>query len=243
LPAGAGREERAVNLGDWVVLRWLRRKTSAWLRDFAHPPGGRWGRARRRYLLLSALLATIAAVAAFPDNAAKLAAGACRVSVAQPGLSDLCGGLGLPGIPARDERLAWERIEPGDCEALAAHVERFPAGVHRAAARDRLSFRRSVRAPDWREIEREVGGYVRQGTRPAARAVAVRDVEARALADLRADPAPLGCAPTDEYESLLGAELTRTRPECRAVDGGYLCGLDFTAQCRLRARPLVDRCG
>jgi len=164
----------------------------------------------------------------------------CTAPVGQPLLSDACGGLGLGGRPGRDERIAWEGRAKGSCEALRAHVTRFPNGVYRQLAADLLAARTVARSATWSPAPRPARGYVRQSQTPFGSADAAR---ADALNRARADAATL-CAPQDGFERLDGADVTPIAYDCRAgVEGGQVCALDYSAACRIEARPLTERCG
>ena len=76
--------------------------------------------------------------------------------LSQPYISDACGALGLGDWPAREERIAWERREPGSCAALRVHIERFPKGAYRAEATSLLSARRPTQAEVWTPVTRRL---------------------------------------------------------------------------------------
>lgn len=225
----------------WVVLRWLRLRSTKAARDLLHPKGGRAKRTRRRVATISAVGAGLASVAAFPDSTERVAARLCRVPVAQPALADRCGALGIAGLATRQERVFWEGMAMGDCDALRLYLNRFPEGVYGELAERRLSMRRIVRAEQWSETRREVQNYLRQTAQAfASEGAAVADARLRAVEDARQ---MVGCTAHGRDEVLLKVDLAEARPSCHRSEGGYVCGLDYRAQCTLRTRAQVVRCG
>lgn len=195
----------------------------------------------RRVFYGGVLSALGAGVVAFGMNALSMQDQVCRVGLLQPGISDSCGALGLGNAPTREERLAWAGREQGSCEGLRAHVERFPDGAYRAQAADLISAARSERATDFSPAApREARGYVRQSETPfASEALAQADAQTRAQADATATL----CAARDEFERLASASVAPRHYDCRqSPRGGYVCSLDFTAQCHTEARALAERC-
>jgi hypothetical protein len=193
---------------------------------------------RLRAGTVSALVA--GALWAIAYNVGGTQAAICTVPLGQPLLSDACGALGLGGRPDRDERIAWESRPKGDCAALRAHIVRFPDGAYRRLAADLLAAETVERSPTWSPAPRTARGYVRQslqtfGTADAAQA----DAKSRA----QADAASL-CAPLDANQRLAGVEVAPIAFDCRpGLGGGSVCGLDYSATCRLESRAMVERCG
>ncbi len=183
----------------------------------------------------------LAAVAlAFALNAFHVQNGLCRVAGLQPGLSDACGALHLGDAPSRAERIAWQARPAGDCEALRAHIARFPDGAYRSQAADLLQGALVSRAETYTPAPRDVRGYVRQSEQAfASVAQAQADARARALTDAE----QIACAPHDAFERAAGASLDTVRFDCRARPGGQVCAADYAATCKIEARALTERCG
>lgn len=208
----------------------------------ATPPArGPATRLFRRIFYGGALSAVAAGAMAFGLNVLSMQNQVCAASFAQPWLGDTCGALNLGNAPTRLERLAWADRAVGSCEALRAHIDRFPDGAYRAQAADLLSAVRSERALGYSPVSRPARGYVRQSETPfSAEAAAQADARARADADARATL----CAPQTEFERLGGVEVTPGAYDCRpGPSGGVVCALDYAAQCRMEERALLERCG
>jgi hypothetical protein len=125
---------------------------------------------------------------------------------------------------------------------------RRPARPHRPLPQRRLSVgsrgllaaATTERAATYSPDPRTVRGYVRQSDHPLA-SLAAAQADARVRA--QADAASL-CAPLDDNERLDGVEVTPVTFDCRAgFGGGSVCGLDYSAICRIESRPLVEHCG
>jgi len=166
--------------------------------------------------------------------------GVCTLPVGQPGLSDACGALGLGDAPTRDERIAWQTRPAGNCEALRTHIARFPHGAYRTLAADLLQGATSSRSDHFSALPRTAQGYVRQSEHAfASTAQAQADARSRALNDAQV----AACAPRDDFEREVGANLTSVRFDCRAVAGGQVCAADYAATCRIEERAITEHCG
>jgi hypothetical protein len=167
----------------------------------------------------------------------------CTAPVVQPGLSDFCGAVKLGDRPSRAERLAWTSLKGGDCQALRAHVERFPAGVYRDDAADLISARRVSIEQQWAPADRLLAIYVgRDGsaspTEAAAKAAAVARATAQAERRCR-DFAASG---------LFRFVAASSEPQewiCERAGAGFICGFDGRAVCSLSERRDIEResCG
>jgi hypothetical protein len=116
----------------------------------APAPFGPMKRLRLRLTAGAAASVLLAAGAAFANNVLQVQNRACVAPVAQPGLSDLCGALGLGARPVRDERLAWAAREEGKCDGLRTHLQRFPSGAYRDTAQALLNARSVVVETSWK---------------------------------------------------------------------------------------------
>jgi hypothetical protein len=203
----------------------------------ARGPSARLFRRLRAGLLSAAVTASLGA---FAGNVGGLQSLLCTMPAGQPLVSDACGAAGLGDRPDRDERLAWDARHKGSCADLRAHIVRFPNGAYRQLAADLLAAETVARAPSWSPAPRTARGYVRQslqtfGSTDAAQA----DAKTRAQAD-----AATLCAPLDANERLAGVDVTPIAYDCRpGLGGGAVCALDYSANCRIENRPLVERCG
>jgi len=158
----------------------------------------------------------------------------CVVPPFQPALSDLCGAVGLGRRPTRDERVAWESRARGSCEALRAHIERFPDGVHRSTAADLLSARRTTQTETWAPGRRQLLLYVGQDGPPAATEAAAR----KAALDRAQSEAERLCA---GFAVATTFRLKAVAPEprswrCERQGPGMTCGLEGVAICEVEER-------
>ena len=244
-PLGFG-EVQAIDLAHWRGSRGdpffkdLVAAVRAKLEGRDVPPAK--GPAIRLYRRLTAgatVSAAAAAVFGFGMNVLGVQDQVCRVPIGQPFVSDACGALGLGHRPTRDERLAWEARTPGDCAALRSFAER--EGYYQSIAADMLEASTAERASAFTPAPREARNYLRTAEQPHPTEAAAR---ADAWARARVDAAEVTCAPR-QHERLDGVDLDmqRSRPDCRADPrGGYVCGLDYVAQCRISEQALVERC-
>lgn len=206
----------------------------------APAPKGPAQRLMRRAAAGSGGFGLAALALAFAVNAFHSQDALCQVPGVQPGLSDVCGALRLGDAPSRAERIAWQARPAGSCEALRAHIARFPDGAYRTLAADLLAGARISRAPAFTAAPRPVRGYVRQSEQTfASAALAQDDARARALTDAQ----QLACAPHDAFERGADAHLDTVSFDCRAMPGGQVCAADYAATCRIEARALLERCG
>jgi len=245
-PLGFG-EVQAINLARWngaagdPDFKDLAAAVRAKLEGREAPPArGPSTRLFRRVFYGGVLSALGAGAIAFGMNALSMQDQVCRVSFGQPAISDACGTLGLGNAPTREERIAWAGREAGSCDALRAHVERYPNGAYRSQAADLVAAARSHRAEAFSPAPRQAQGYVRQSEAAfATEALAQADARTRAQADAETTL----CTPRDEFERLAGAQVTPGRFDCRQSSrGGYVCSVDYTALCNIETRPIVERC-
>jgi hypothetical protein len=201
------------------------------------PAKGPAVRLYRRLRAGAGVTAIVAAIAGFGMNALGVQNQVCTVPVGQPFVSDTCGMVGLGNRPSRRERIDRE-LAVGNCEAWRAiaanpnhHFNQDAAAVLAAAV--------PIRADDYTPHPREARNYLRTAERPHPTEAAARaDAVARAEADAR----EVTCAPR-EFERLDGVQLTSSTPDCRADPrGGYVCAMDYVAQCQISERALVERC-
>ena len=95
-------------------------------------------------------------------------------------------------------------------------------------------------AAAWSPAPRPARGYVRQSESPFGTTAAA---QADALKRAQADALTL-CAPLDANQRLDGADVTPIAYDCRpGFEGGQVCALDYSANCRIESRQLVETCG
>jgi hypothetical protein len=249
LPLGFG-ELQAIDLVGWKGSR-----SSPFFRDLvaaakakiegAPPPKpkGPLQRTLRRASAGVVSAASIGAVIAFSGNVMSVQQQVCSVDLAQPEISDFCGGLSLGGKPTKEERVAWAAIPAGSCDALRAHVERFPEGAYRSAAADMISARRVTQEEIWTSAERPLILYVGMDaslapTEDAARA----DAAARAVQGAKNQ-----CT---AYANTMSYRLHGSAPRidlwsCERYSGGYVCSGSGQALCAVEVSVPrnVESCG
>ena len=187
----------------------------------------------RRAAIATATTSGALALMAFGLDAFGVQSRACAIS---PAASDTCGALGWGGRPTQEERLAWESRRDG-CDALRAHLARFPDGALRVESQARLD---AVKRVDtWVAGSRELPGYVRQQEMPmATEAAATEDAIRQVEKEVRGL-----CTAASEQERLTDARATAVRTDCRTDPrGGTTCSASFTALCSLEQLRRVEVC-
>lgn len=243
-PLGFG-EVQAIDLAHWRGSR-----SDPFFKDLVAAVGAKLdgkpvppakGPAVRLYRRLTAgatATAVIAAVFGFGMNALGVQDQFCAIPSWHV-ISDTCGAIGLGNRPTRADRLAWENRARGSCEALRAFANNERSHYQSTAA-SMLEARTEQRAADYTSTSREWRSYVRTAELPfASRSAALADAQERAARDA----AEQGCAPRHEFERLDGVEVAPAGEDCRPDPrGGFSCGLNYVAQCRMSERALVERC-
>jgi hypothetical protein len=246
-PLGFG-EVQAVDLSGWrggpkdPFLLDLVEACKAKLEARPAPPARAPGRRLlRRAAAGSSASAVALAALTFGTNMFATQDRLCTIPVAQPTLSDMCGGLHIGGRPSKEERLAWASRPKGSCQALRDLIDRYPDGAYRAEAAALLQAAKVSRSPNFTPDPRTERSYVRQSETPfASQAAAQTDARTRAAADAT----QTACAPIDDNERLAGAALDRTTFDCRTSPmGGWVCAADYVATCRIEVRALTETCG
>lgn len=126
----------------------------------APKPRGPKARLARRLYYGGTSSAFLSAVALFGFNAFGIAGKVCTAPGFQPELSDACGACRLGGRPTHEERQAWEGRPRGDCQALRAHINRFPEGAYRSEAAALLVARKVSYRDVWTPSERKLALYI-----------------------------------------------------------------------------------
>lgn len=249
LPLGFG-ELQAIDL-----IGWKGNRSSPFFKDLvaatkakiagapAPRPKGPLKRTMRRASAGIASAASLGAIVAFSSNVMSVQHKVCSIDLAQPQISDFCGGLSLGGKPTKEERLAWADIQAGSCDALRAHVERFPEGAFRSAAADMISARRVMQEEVWTPAERTARLFVGSDADPAPTEDAARaDAEARATES--AESLCAGFANTQSYRVKASAPRVGAW-ECERYSDGHVCGGQGEAVCAVEVRGVIEteRCG
>jgi hypothetical protein len=180
LPLGFG-EVQAIDLSGWAgsvrdpyfkdLVAAVKAKMAG-----APPPKPQGPRARiaRRVLFGATSSAFLGSLAVIGFNTFGVTGEICGVPGPQPGLSDFCGALRLGDRPSREERLAWAARPKGDCEALKAHINRFPEGAYRSEAVALLAARKVSYRDVWTPAEHKLPLYISaSGSSDAAKASAL----------------------------------------------------------------------
>ena len=160
----------------------------------------------------------------------------CAVSP-QPAVSDVCGALGMAGLPTREERLAFEKLLPNkdDCDALDAFLAEHddsPFGVRVSLWRLR---EKPVELPDRKVIE----ARHRMSIRPAFRSFAsTANARQFALEQAQTD-ADTFCMPRTGSE-LVSAGIADDDLTCTSDAG---CSGDFTIVCQYSRAVIGKVCG
>jgi len=248
-PLGFG-ELQAIDLSHWrgaqndPFFRDLVSAVRAKLDGRKAPPAkGPMARLARRLAVGSIASAGMLGLAGFAINLLSVQERVCTAPLGQPFLSDSCGAVGLGERPSRDERLAWARAPAGDCDALRAHVERFPSGVYRDDAADKISARRVWVEQRWARAEQPIAIYVGRDAQASPTERAARDA-----AIGRAVPqAERRCR---DFAASGLHRFTGARPEaqewiCERTAAGHVCGFDGRAICELEERQDIqhESCG
>lgn len=205
----------------------------------APPAKGPVTRLYRRLVAGTTAGALLAAVFGFSMNAMNIQDQLCTEPLGQPVVSDICGGIGIGHRPTHDDRVAWETRSIGSCEALRSFASNERSYYHGIAA-DMLNAATSARAHDFTPASRDWRSYVRTGETPFENEASAR---ADALGRAQTDAANQGCAPRDEFERLVRADVTPTGYDCRRDPrGGFGCALNYVARCQIERQQLVEQC-
>jgi hypothetical protein len=123
-------------------------------------PKGPKTRIARRLFYGATSSAFLGSLALFGFNSFGVTGKMCAAPGLQPGLSDVCGACRLGNRPTREERLAWAARKPGDCEALKAHINRFPEGAYRSEAAALLLAKKVSYRDVWSPVEHRLPLFI-----------------------------------------------------------------------------------
>ena len=200
-------------------------------------------RLMRRLTYSSAASALLLCSVAFGSNLWRLQDHMCGGPWFQPYISDACGALGLGGRPAKEERIAWARREPGSCAGLRLHIERFPRGAYRAEATSLLAARRLAQSDVWTPMTRRLALFQPQEY-PASSSEVKAKAAALASAQGRAERLCRGFAATMSFR-LRSAAPEAEKWTCGPEVAGIVCTFEGEAVCELDERGVVENetCG
>ncbi len=249
LPLGFG-ELQTVDLIGWrgsvqnVFFRDLANAIRAKIEGLPIPkPQGPIKRLQQRIFASVPPAVLVGGLVAFGADLLSIQETVCSAAFVQPQLSDACGSWGFGGKPTKTERLAWEALPQGDCDALRSHIEDFPNGSFRDDAADMLTARRVVKSVIWSPTSKSLNLYVgrlRDAEESNERAQSVALDEAQR----RAEQVCGDFATTETYRLIdFGAEVARY--SCSASTGGFTCSAEGKAICNLQVRGIVENetCG
>lgn len=151
---------------------------------------------------------------------------------------------GMADVASAEESASWNAIEPGSCDGLRAHVERFPDGVYADQASNLLEARSVGEETVMVPAERPLPVYVGAGSADPAPSRAAAEDNVRRLAGEEAQRACSGLAQAVEGE-LLDTTIDNERLTCSATGAAQSCALDGQAVCRIAEPEVrqVERCG
>lgn len=222
----------------WRIVRWFEDRGRVEELDRAARVG--WTRRLLRRLSLASVATGLVGFALmFGADLFNVQARMCRLPLGQPALADACGAWGLGGLPAKEERVAWESRERGSCAALRGHLTKFPSGAYRNVAHARLTARAVMLAETWTAREQALELFVGRDAPPARdRAAAEAVVQQRAQAE--AERLCRSFVASGQHR-LRAARTEGIDLKCDSVKGGVVCSLAGQARCALDERGLRER--
>lgn len=163
----------------------------------------------------------------------------CGWKALGPGVSDVCGWAGLGHRPKRDDRLAWAKVRPDDCEDLAGYVRAHAEGAYVQTATALLATRAPgpTATPERRRMSFPFALSVDDSA-------AASEAAARTAALPRAQTRAQGiCA---QYAAAHGgrsvaADLRAIDWSCTS-DAGWACGLSADLVCEAETTVRRDVC-
>lgn len=163
--------------------------------------------------------------------------GVQRIACKVPGLREVCGEMGLGGVPSRTEEALWLGRRSGDCDALRSFLRTSPRGVYAKEAQARLAGAKIEAKETWTEEERRLPLVVPSGLRAFPTRQAAQD-DAIARAPKEAQEPCLGFNQGEfRLRSVRGVPTTW---ECSERLGGHFCGFNGEAVCEVQVRHLAQ---
>ena len=184
----------------------------------------------QRRLAAGGLVTALTVVgAAFANNSLNLQNSACGVAGAQSWISDTCGWLGLGARPTREERMAWERLPPGDCTALRQHAKQFPKGAYASTATAMYNAPTVTGSESWIAATFPLRLLVSRDVDASPTEVAASE----AAIDRGRKKAEMMCRDGADTKLVRfrSAEVDAQEWLCDEVRGGHVCGFEGRALC------------
>mgnify|MGYP001329930509 CR=1 FL=1 len=242
-PLGFG-EIQAIDLSDWTGKR-----DDAFFRDLCEavkaklegrqsgPPQGPTRRLLRR-LSIGSLSGIGIGALAVAFNVFNAQDQLCGVPVFQPGLSDLCAGIGIGKRATREERIAWETRPRNSCEALRAHIQKYPEGGYHQAAADLLDARTANQTESWRSASRKLALFVAQDGETSPDEAAAK-TQALDRAQPTAERLCKNFAATTTFR-FKAATVAVQDWRCERAGSGMRCAFEGEAICDVEERHVVQ---
>jgi hypothetical protein len=246
LPLGFG-EVQAIDLTHWKgnardpFFQDLVAAVKATLDGQAPPlPNGPKRRLARRLTYGAATGTSVAFVSAFAINAFGVTAKICTLPPPQPAIADACGAMHIGNQPTQSERLAWEALPKGDCQALRSFVRDYPSSPLRSRAADLITA--GERGGPWVTTTREMPIYFEasEGEPKPTEAAAQADALERAKSDADQACRPLAAGTVFRYTPGTATAKAQTW-SCNPTAAGYACSFTGWAECSVQRQ--VERCG
>jgi hypothetical protein len=209
----------------------------------APKPKGPAARVARRLIAGGLASAGTGLITALSLNAFSMSSQLCTIPAGQPGLSDACGAIRLGGRPSRAERLAWAARPASSCEALKAHINRFPEGAYRSEAVALLAARHRGFEDRWTASIRPLPLFVAAaGPGASGEAAAKSGALTRAKADAERLCKGFGASSLFRFAAATPVADTWS---CSRAGAGEVCGFDGHADCQLQEHHQIekDTCG
>jgi len=242
------RETQSLDLSHWrgnsrdLALRDVIEAIDAKLKGELAPvpqwPRQRVKRIVARYGLGSA---AAAAIISLTFNTFGAATRVCTLPAFQPGLSDMCGSVGLGGRPSHEERLAWEQRAPHSCEALRRHIQNFAAGAYAQQANNLLTARKVRQDITWAASVRALPFTQLMSSAPSAGLDAARASSLAQAKGRMADICKGFAAGSGNLFRFIGVGTPKVREwSCQHGSGGIRCGWSGNAMCQLEESTIGE---
>jgi hypothetical protein len=184
-------------------------------------------------------LALFSGVMGFSNNVASVQKPVCKVGLIK---ACLCRPLGLGGVPTAKEDKSWTAaITRTDGDGLRLYLASFPRGVYADEAQARLAACRVSETEAWtRDVRMQP--LIIPSSLKASRTEAAAKADALSRSNEEAEFICGGYAQGEYRLSAATAQASKWR--CMPRDGGYSCGFDGQAVCKVQVRHAekVERC-
>lgn len=184
-------------------------------------------------------LALFSGVMGFSNNVAQVQKPVCKVGVIK---ACLCRPFGLGGVPTAKEDKAWSAaIGRNDGDGLRSYLASYPSGVYSTEAQARLAACKISEAETWSpDVRRQP--LIMPTSLKASRTEAAAKAAALAQSNEEAEFICSGYAQGEYRLTAATGEAQRWR--CTPREGGYSCGFDGQAVCKVQVRSAqrVEQC-